>query len=1055
MKYKTTADIPVPHKMVDQVIGQEKGVEIIKKAAAQKRNVLLIGNPGTGKSMLAQAMAELLPAEQLEDIIIYPNFDDENNPKVKMVPAGQGRKIINEGKKPVQQDEMKPNTGPLLLFSLIFAIGIALAIQYKIFSDIILAALIVVGGIFLAILVFASAFATSLKTMRFGGVREVPAKILVDNSDKKIAPYVDATGARAGSLLGDVRHDPYQCIPASEFVYLDNGKPVKIEELVDPLFNGKNKIELEISSIPIYGGFDEKFDIDTTKAFSVYRRHYSGDIIEIETKLGNKIRVTPNHPLAMLDKSLGIEYSEAENIKEGQYLITPNSLHLGDSSTTEPIELYADILADAYVGERRVDFKFARDFKIKTVTDDIKKAGYDPTTRMKTYTLIGLNSASFVRHLHEIGLMEEKTKRIPSFIFELNRDLIAGFVSRLLSLDGYVGKNGQFEILQANKDLLIDLKVLLLKLGIKASWRTRIDRGFKKGNIQNKLVWANFEWARLYYELTVNPIHRKNLEIYFKDVNSGHVAFHDEMPIDFEYLEQIRSSIGVSKEKMHPEYYALNQSLASSKTPTRQSLLTITNSIKQYSSELSEKLNLLINGNYAFDKIVSIKKVPYEGYVYNLTTLTGNYLVNGILTHNSGGLGTPAHMRVEAGAIHRANKGVLFIDEVATLSPKSQQELLTAMQEKKYSITGQSELSSGAMVRTDPVPCDFLLILSGNYFDLAQMHPALRSRIRGYGYEVYLNDTIEDTPANREKIVRFIAQEVVKDGKIPHFDREAVEEIMFEARRRAGRKNKLTLQLRDLGGLVRAAGDVAKTKHAKLVTRDHVIEAKKLARTLEQQIADKAIDVKKEYGVLSTKGFTIGKINGLAVMGSSMVGSMGGLVMPIEAEVAPALSPKDAKLIATGKLGEIAKEAVQNVSAIIKKYKGTDIANFDIHIQFLQSYEGVEGDSASVSVATAVISALERIPIDQSIAMTGSLSVKGEVLPVGGITEKVEAAIDAGLKTVIIPESNKDDIVLNKKKLGKIKIITARDLSDVLQHSLKQGKERDELIKKISKITKA
>jgi len=71
----------------------------------------------------------------------------------------------------------------------------------------------------------------------------------------------------------------------------------------------------------------------------------------------------------------------------------------------------------------------------------------------------------------------------------------------------------------------------------------------------------------------------------------------------------------------------------------------------------------------------------------------------------SGGLGTPAHLRVEPGMIHRVSGGVLFVDEIATLSPKSQQELLTAMQEKKYSITGQSEMSSGAMTRTDPIPC--------------------------------------------------------------------------------------------------------------------------------------------------------------------------------------------------------------------------------------------------------------------------------------------------------------------------------------------------------------
>ena len=87
--WKTTSEIKVSKRLVDQVIGQEKSVEIIKKAAAQKRNVLLIGLPGTGKSMIAQAMAEILPVGKLRDILIYPNHDDPNNPKVTTVKAGE------------------------------------------------------------------------------------------------------------------------------------------------------------------------------------------------------------------------------------------------------------------------------------------------------------------------------------------------------------------------------------------------------------------------------------------------------------------------------------------------------------------------------------------------------------------------------------------------------------------------------------------------------------------------------------------------------------------------------------------------------------------------------------------------------------------------------------------------------------------------------------------------------------------------------------------------------------------------------------------------------
>ena len=445
------------------------------------------------------------------------------------------------------------------------------------------------------------------------------------------------------------------------------------------------------------------------------------------------------------------------------------------------------------------------------------------------------------------------------------------------------------------------------------------------------------------------------------------------------------------------------------------------------------------------EKVLRKTKTPFKGYVYNVCTESGNVFANKILVHNSGGLGTPAFLRVEAGAVHRAHKGVLFIDEVSTLRPKSQQELLTALQEKKYSITGQSEMSSGAQVRTEPVPCDFILVAAGNYQDVQRMHPALRSRIRGYGYEVYMDETINDNEANTLKFAQFVAQEVRKDGKIPHFTRAAVERIVNEARKRAGRKNKLSLKLRELGGLVRAAGDIAREKGADLVSVEHVEAALKVARTLEQQMAQQLIDVKKDYEVFLSSGSRVGRVNGLAVMGDS------GVILPLVAEIAPSASKEEGRIIATGKLGEIAREAVENVSAIIKKHTGKDVSRYDIHVQFLQTFEGVEGDSASVSVATAVISALEEVEVDQSVAMTGSLSVRGEVLPVGGVTSKAEAAIEAGMKKLVLPAANYADLALSEAQKKRIEIVQAQNLYDVLKCALAPTPRKEALLSQIKK----
>ena len=418
----------------------------------------------------------------------------------------------------------------------------------------------------------------------------------------------------------------------------------------------------------------------------------------------------------------------------------------------------------------------------------------------------------------------------------------------------------------------------------------------------------------------------------------------------------------------------------------------------------------------------------------------------------TGGLGTPAHLRVESGGIHKANKGVLFIDEISSLDPKSQQELLTAMQEKRYSITGQSEMSSGALVRTEPVPCDFILVAAGNLQDIQHMHPALRSRIRGYGYEVFMESTMPDTPQNRKQLMQFVAQEVKKDGKIPPFDASALDAIIEEARKRAGRKGRLSLILRDLGGLIRAAGDIAVERGQSEVTAKDVESAKALSMPIEAQVVSQQINYRKDYQVFTNKGYAIGKVNGLAVVGSSIMTA--GIIVPIVAEVTPASSRSEGRFIPTGKLGKIASEAVKNVSAIIKKHMGKDVANYDMHVQFLQTYEGIEGDSASISVAVSIISAMESLPVDQSIAMTGSLSVRGAVLPVGGVTSKVEAAISTEMRAVIIPYSNKDDIYINKERIRKIKIIPVKNFAEVLEHAIRKSKRRDEIISELRKYEK-
>jgi ATP-dependent Lon protease len=240
--------------------------------------------------------------------------------------------------------------------------------------------------------------------------------------------------------------------------------------------------------------------------------------------------------------------------------------------------------------------------------------------------------------------------------------------------------------------------------------------------------------------------------------------------------------------------------------------------------------------------------VPIERTPVVLATGASETELLGDVKHDPYGghpqLGVLPFERVVAGSIHEAHQGVLFIDELPHLG-YLQRFILTAMQEKRFPISGRNPQSAGASVKVRNVPCDFIFVGACNIQDLPNILSPLRSRIIGSGYEILLETYMEDSKINRAKMAQFFAQEIIMDGKIPHGTKDAVTALIDEARRRAkdldNKNNAITLRLRELGGLIRAAGDIAKIEEARYIEAKHIKAALDRSKTVEEQI-------KKRYG---------------------------------------------------------------------------------------------------------------------------------------------------------------------------------------------------------------
>ena len=195
-------------------------------------------------------------------------------------------------------------------------------------------------------------------------------------------------------------------------------------------------------------------------------------------------------------------------------------------------------------------------------------------------------------------------------------------------------------------------------------------------------------------------------------------------------------------------------------------------------------------------------------------------------------LKSPSNQMVRPGRIHKANKGVLFIDYINLLSLDEQKSLIKVMKERRYPVSGT--ITNGALVgkqiETEPVPSDFVLVASISPDQLDYSYTPLMDEILSNGCKIPISDDMEDNDGNRRKFIQFIAQEVSKLA-IPDFDSSAIIGMLEESRRISGDQGKLSLKLKYISAIIETSGDIARNKKSEAVTLEDVKSAVKFYGT--------------------------------------------------------------------------------------------------------------------------------------------------------------------------------------------------------------------------------
>ena len=417
---------------------------------------------------------------------------------------------------------------------------------------------------------------------------------------------------------------------------------------------------------------------------------------------------------------------------------------------------------------------------------------------------------------------------------------------------------------------------------------------------------------------------------------------------------------------------------------------------------------VIMDSNYSYNNIFGT--IEYENYYGSLKT---------------------DHTMLKPGLLQQANGGYIIFQAKDLLSNGACYEnLKKALRVKKIGIENSTEQRSSMVLislKPEPIPLDLKVILIGNssiYQTLLAMDSDFRKLFK---IKVEFEETAEINKDNVNKLAKII-HGFCEDEGLPHLDKEAMAKLTEYASRLAGSHNKISTRFNDLIQVVGEAATWAKISKSKVVTGKFIDKA--LTERIERvkKYDAKYLEMIKENTLLiNTSGYEVGELNGLTVL-----------------TIGDYAFGKPAKITVntyTGKSGIVNIEREVDISGpshskgvyILSGYLGEMFAQdiplcLTASICFEQLYNGVDGDSASSTELYGLLSSLSGIPINQAIAVTGSVNQKGQIQPIGGVNEKIEGFYQIckmrgldGSHGVMIPVQNVDNLQLSDEIIEAVK----------------------------------